>query len=129
VKRENTRKTLTLYALGRLAFGVAALAAPAGIGRAFAGAGGAEPDAQAFLRGMGGREIGLALGLLGALRADRPVRPWLIAGVLADSSDLAGIAGAWQHLPPAKRWLGVGTAGAAAAMGAALVARPARPAS
>jgi hypothetical protein len=115
--------TLTVYAVGRMAFGVAALAAPAGIGRALAGAGGAEPDAQAFLRGMGGREIGLALGLLAALRADGPVRPWLIAGVLADSSDLAGIAGTWQHLPPAKRWLGVGTAGAAAAMGAALLTR------
>jgi len=120
-----TAKNLTFYAVGRLAFGVAALGAPALVGRAFAGAGGAEPDAQAFLRGVGGREIGLALGLLAALRADGPVRPWLIAGVLADSSDLAGIAGTWQHLPPAKRWLGVGTAGAAAAMGAALLARPA----
>ena len=122
-------KPLTLYVIGRLAFGVATLAAPATAGRTLAGAGGEAPDAQAFLRGMGGREIGLALGLLAALRANRPAQPWLVAGVLADSSDLAGIAGAWQHLPPAKRWLGVGTAGAAAAMGAALVARPARPVS
>src|ERR1700757_87777 len=119
----NTVNTLTLYALGRMAFGVAALAAPARVGQAFAGAGGAEPDAQSFLRGMGGREIGLALGLLAAFRAGGPARPWLIAGVLADSSDLAGIAATWQHLPPAKRWLGLGTAGAAAAMGATLLAR------
>jgi len=119
----NTMNTVTLYAAGRMAFGVAALAAPSFVGRAFAGAGGAEPDAQAFLRGMGGREIGLALGLLAALRANGPVRPWLIAGVLADSSDVAGIAATWQHLPPDKRWLGLGTAGAAAAMGATLLAR------
>jgi hypothetical protein len=41
--------------------------------------------------------------------------------VLADSGDLAGIAGAWPHMPPAKRWLGLGTAGTAAAIGAALL--------
>jgi hypothetical protein len=119
----DTVNTVTLYALGRMVFGVAALVAPARVGRAFAGAGGAEPDAQSFLRGMGGREIGLGLGLLAALRADGPVRPWLIAGVLADTSDLAGIAATWQHLPPAKRWAGLGAAGGAAAMGATLLAR------
>ena len=121
-------KPLTLYAVGRLVFGVAALAAPATSGMALAGAGGAEPDAQAFLRGMGGREIGLGLGLLGAIRTGGHVRPWLVAGVLADSSDVAGIAGAWQHLPPAKRWLGLATAGSAAAMGAALLATTRGPA-
>jgi hypothetical protein len=99
----NVMNTLTLYAVGRMAFG-------------------AEPDAQSFLRGMGGREIGLGLGLVAALRADGLVRPWLIAGVLADSSDVAGIAATWRHLPPDKRWMGLGTAGAVAAMGAALLA-------
>jgi hypothetical protein len=78
---------------------------------------------QAFLRGMGGREIGLGLGLLGAIRGNHPVAPWLVAGVLADCSDVAGIAGAWSHMPPAKRWLGVGMAGGTAAVGAALLAR------
>jgi hypothetical protein len=115
-------KPLTLYVIGRLAFGVATLAAPATAGRTLAGAGGEAPDAQAFLRGMGGREIGLALGFLGVIRAGGPVRPWLIAALLADSGDIVGIAGAWRHMPPAKRWLGLATAGAAAAVGAALLA-------
>ncbi len=119
-------RPLTAYAIGRLIFGVAALAAPAPAGRAIAGPGAAAPDAQAFLRGMGGREIGLAIGLLAMIRAGGPVRPWLIAGVLADSSDLVGIAGSWRHTPPAKRWLGVTTAGAAAAAGATLLAALAR---
>jgi hypothetical protein len=119
--REAKLKAMTIYAVGRMAFGVAALVAPAQIGRALAGAGGAEPDAQAFLRGIGGREIGLALGLFATLRADGPVRPWLIAGVLADSADIAGIAGTWRHLSPAKRRLGLATAGSAAAVGAALL--------
>jgi hypothetical protein len=115
-------KALGIYAIGRLLFGVGALAAPALSGRTLAGPGGELPDAQAFLRGMGGREIGLGLGLLAAIRAGAPVRPWIIAGVLADASDLAGIAGAWTHLPEAKRWLGLATAGAAAGTGAILLA-------
>jgi hypothetical protein len=84
------------------------------------------PDAQAVLRGMGGREIGLGLGLLAMIRANGPIRPWIIAGLLADSSDITGIAGAWRHMPTAKRWLGLGMASAAAAVGATLLATPPR---
>lgn len=113
---------VTVYAIGRLVFGTAALSAPSAVGRALAGDGGAAPDAQAFLRGMGGREIGLGLGLLAMIRAEGPTRPWIIAGVLADSGDITGIAGAWRHMPPAKRWLGLGMAGAAASAGATLLA-------
>jgi hypothetical protein len=115
-------RAVMLYGLGRVAFGVAALAAPALAGRSLAGEGGAAPDAQAFLRGMGGREIGIGLGLFTAIRAGRPVRPWLIAGVLADSSDIAGIGGAWPHMRPTKRWLGLSLAGRAAVIGATLLA-------
>jgi hypothetical protein len=110
-----------LYALVRIAFGAAALAAPATTGRSLAGEGGAAPDAQAFLRGMGGREIGIGLGLLTAIRSGQRVQPWLIAGLLADSSDVSGIAGAWPHMPSTKRWLGLSMAGGAAVAGATLL--------
>jgi hypothetical protein len=115
-------KPLTLYAIARIVFGVASLAAPEVTGRTLAGPSGALPDAQAFLRGMGGREIGFGLCLLAAIRGGGPLRKWVVAGVLADVSDLAGIAGAWQHMPRAKRWLGLGTAGGAAAAGVAVLA-------
>jgi hypothetical protein len=115
-------KPLTLYATGRILFGVAALVAPGTAGRILAGDGGAAPDARAFLRGMGGREIGLGLGLLAMIRANGPVRPWLVAALLADSSDIAGIAGAWRHMAPSKRLLGLATAGGAAAIGAVVLA-------
>jgi hypothetical protein len=115
-------KPLTLYAIGRIGFGIASLAAPAVAGRTLAGPGGALPDAQAFLRGMGGREIGLGFGMLAAIRAGGNVRPWVIAGLMADGSDLIGIAGAWRHMPPTKRWLSLGTAGAAAAAGVGVLA-------
>lgn len=115
-------RTVMLYALVRIAFGLAVLVVPALAGRLLAGEGGALPDAQAFLRGMGGRETGIGLGLVSAIRADKPVHPWLIAGVLADSSDIVGIGGAWSHMPRTKRWLGLSLAGGAAAMGATLLA-------
>jgi hypothetical protein len=116
------KNSLGLYAIGRIGFGIASLVAPAVTGRMLAGPGAALPDAKAFLRGMGGREIGLGLGLLAAIRADGPTRRWVMAGLLADAGDLAGIAGAWSDMPPAKRWLGLGTAGAAAAAGAGVLA-------
>ena len=115
-------KSLTLYSIGRIGFGITSLLAPAVTGRTLAGPGAALPDAKAFLRGMGGREIGLGLGLLAAIRTDGPARRWVIAALLADAGDLAGIAGAWNHMPPAKRWVGLGTAGAAAAAGVGVLA-------
>jgi hypothetical protein len=115
-------KPLTLYAIGRILFGVAALFEPRAVGQVLAGDGGAAPDAQAFLRGMGGREIGLGIGLLATRRANRPVEPWLVAALLADGSDIAGIAGAWRHMTPSKRLLGLLTAGGAAAVGAVVFA-------
>jgi hypothetical protein len=119
-------KPLTLYAIGRIAFGIASLAAPAVAGRTLAGPGGALPDAQAFLSGMGGREVGLGIGLLAASRTGAPVSALVAAGLLADCSDLAGIARAWPHMPARKRLLGVATAGSAAAASAGLLARSTR---
>jgi hypothetical protein len=112
-------KPLMLLAAARIAFGAVTMAAPRAAGRALAGAGGAEPDAQAFLRGMGGREIGLGLGLFAAARDHATVKSWLVAILLADSSDIAGIAGAWRHMPPSKRLLGLAMAGGAAIVDAA----------
>jgi hypothetical protein len=74
-------KLLRLYAIGRIAFGVASLATPGMTGRTLVGPGGALPDAQAFLRGMGGREIGLGLCLLAATRTGGPVRRWVAAAI------------------------------------------------
>ncbi|HEY3021267.1 MAG TPA: hypothetical protein VGJ32_13810 [Solirubrobacteraceae bacterium] len=116
-------RLLTAYALGRAGFGAALLAAPRAAGHVLSGAGGATPDAQAFVRGMGGREVGIGAGLLAATRAGASARPWLVAGVLSDAGDLLGIAGAWRDLPPEKRVPGAALAAAAAATGLVLLAR------
>jgi hypothetical protein len=115
-------RLVTTYAVGRLAFGAAALLDPATTGRMLAGDGGATPDAQAFLRGMGGREIGIGLGLLREIRNGGSVRSWLIAGVLSDSGDITGITRAWHEMAPGKRSAGLAMAAAAAALGLGLLA-------
>ena len=111
-------RLVTLYAIGRGLFGAAALLAPGPVGKFLAGDGAAAPDAKAFLRGMGGREIGLAVGLLAAARTGTMAVPWITAGLLADSGDLTGIAGVWAHMTPSKRRIGLATAGGAALAGA-----------
>ena len=111
------------YAVSRAAFGVAVLAAPRALGQMLSGRGGTTPDAQAFLRGMGGREVGLGLGLLAAVRGGASARPWLAAGVLSDLGDVLGITGAWGGLPADKRVPGVAFAGLAAAAGLVLLPR------
>src|SRR4051794_27861854 len=115
-------RAITGYALGRLVFGAAALAAPAATGRMLAGEGAATPDAQTLIRGMGGREVGLGLGLLLADRAGASHTPWLVAGVLADGGDVAGMTGAWRDIEPGKREPGVAFAAAAALTGLVLLA-------
>src|SRR3954454_3555931 len=102
------------YALRRLAFGGAALAAPELTGRLLAGEGGATPDAAAFLRGIGGRELGIGLGLLKTAHDGGHVAPWLVAGVLSDAGDVAGIAAGWSGMAPDKRVPGIAFASAAA---------------
>ncbi len=102
-------RAVVLYGIARVVFGIAALVAPATAGRLIAGEGGATPGAQAYLRGMGGREVGVGLGVLSAIRGGGRIHTWLIAGVLSDCGDIAGITGAWSDVPPAKRWLGLAT--------------------
>jgi len=57
---------VSLYAAGCAAFGAIARFAPEATGRSLADDGGAAPDGQAFLRRMGGRDIGIGAGLLTA---------------------------------------------------------------
>src|SRR4051794_18952589 len=110
-------RLLTAYGLGRAGFGAALLAPPRTVGTMLSGDGGATPDAQAFLRGMGGREVGLVVGLLAAMHAGASGRAWLVAGVLSDTGDMLGIAGSWRELPAGKRGPGAVLAGLTAGTG------------
>lgn len=79
-------------------------------------------DLGAIVRGMGGRDLALGLGLLTALENGGRARGWLEAGALADASDAVGTLLAWGSLPRWRRILIFGTATGAAWMGLQLAA-------
>ena len=88
-----------LYALGRVGFGVAALAAPAALGRPWMGAVADKPGGQVAIRALGVRD--LVLGAIAAHVLDRgPVAARAAqACAVADAIDLAATLGARRSLP------------------------------
>ena len=76
-------------ALGRVAIGVSALAAPTLLARPWIGDGAARQDARLLARTMGGRDVALGLGALRALSRDRTdeARIWVGLGGMADAVD------------------------------------------
>ncbi|MCV7358114.1 hypothetical protein [Mycolicibacterium fluoranthenivorans] len=113
---------VTVYACARIGFGMAALVAPAIVGKSMTGLGGATPAAGVFVRGMGAREVGIGLSVLGAERNRSSIRPNLLAGLITDGGDVAAIIIAWRQLPPVERALGLALAVGAGTVGAALLA-------
>lgn len=110
-------------AAGRLGIGVGALADPslplrwwvadADVGRT---------GTWVLARGLGGRDAALALGLVWTLVHGGDVRPWAVAGVLADGGDVLATGLAWRDLPPwRRRFVGTLAAGAAVAGVASVV--------
>jgi hypothetical protein len=82
------RAAARVLTLGRVAFGVALLAAPSRFGPGWIGEVADRPAAQVPLASVGARDIGIGLGGAWALSNDT-ARPWLLAGALADAADLA----------------------------------------
>ena len=110
------------YAIGRLAFGAGALIAPKPSARLLLGPAGEEPAPRTLMANFGTRDVLLGAGLLHALRDRGPTRPWVVAGFAADVLDTVVQLREWQDLPAGRRAAGVGSAVAAAAVGAGLLA-------
>jgi hypothetical protein len=107
-------------AAGRMAFGVALIAAPRTVGTSWLGPAGEHPATQAALRGLGIRDIGLAAGAAWAAAGGGAVRPWLIATVAGDLTDVGATLAAGDAVPRRGRAGTVALAGASALAGAAL---------
>jgi hypothetical protein len=86
-------------AAGRAVLGGALTVAPGLAARGWLGADASRPATQVAVTAMGARDLGIALGVAGALRTGRGVRPWLLAGVLADAADLVATVRAREALP------------------------------
>jgi hypothetical protein len=124
MEKDRARQLAEAVALGRIAIGIVALAAPTvplrpWVGRDFAW----QPRAKLLARSLGARDLALGIGLLLALRHDTPARGWVEGAGLADAGDTLATLLAFGKLPKSGRWLVLASAG-----GAAAIARVAAPA-
>ncbi len=119
--RVDVDATVKAVAYGRIALGLGYTLTPALALRLWPGRPPATEADGAMLRMMarstGGRDIGLGVGALFALKHRSPVRGWLEAAMLADVADAIAIAIAFRHLPRTKALLMLGAALGTAAAG------------
>jgi hypothetical protein len=99
-----TRRTLsTLVAAGRISFGAMLLADPGRLVSSWIGREGRLAGPQALGRAVGARDLVLGAG---AIAADEDTLvPWLIAALLADSTDLLATLAAGRGIPLRSRVL------------------------
>jgi hypothetical protein len=89
-----------LISLGRLLFGVAFIAEPRLMERAWIGKQARLPGAQLLTRAVGARDLALGLGGLQALtRNDGSARPWLTAAAVCDAVDFGATWTAGRGIP------------------------------
>jgi hypothetical protein len=86
-KAVDYRQLARAVAAGRLAVGVAMLAAPRTMARNWAGPGAADRSVSLLTRALGAREIALGAGVIVALDRGEPARRWVLAGVASDVVD------------------------------------------
>src|SRR5918996_3914517 len=86
--------------LGRLVFGVAFIADPKLMERAWIGKQARLPGAQVLARAVGARDLALGLGGLQAVaRGDGSAQPWLAAAALCDAVDFGATKAAGRRIP------------------------------
>lgn len=104
--------------IGRAVLGAALVAAPTLVARTWVGDDGAGPAAKVIGRALGIRDVALGAGLVQALGAGSPARPWIAAAAVADAIDAGATLLNWRDLPPVGRALVLGlAAGSAVQMG------------
>jgi hypothetical protein len=89
-----------LISFGRFLFGVAFIAQPTIMDRAWIGKQARVPGAQVLARAVGARDLVLGLGGLQAVnRNDGSARPWLAAASICDAVDFGATWAAGRRIP------------------------------
>lgn len=109
-----------MLGLMRAAIGAACLLFPRRLARLWMGD--ATASTAMAMRGLGGRDLALGLGLLRALEDEGHVARWLEAGAVADASDTLSAVTA-SEMPSTRRLLSLLVAGGATGLGLYLAAR------
>ena len=116
-------KLAGLISFGRLLFGVAFIAQPKLMERAWIGKQARLPGAQVLARAVGARDLALGLGgLQAAGRDDGSARPWLAAAAICDAVDFGATAAAGRGIPRDARNGVLGVAGVFAVLSALVAA-------
>jgi hypothetical protein len=105
-----------------MAYGFALAIAPASTGNKWIGRDGERPATGVALRALGAREIALHAGAAAAALRDEPVRPWFIASIGGDCTDVAATFGARRHVPEGVPLKTLAVAGGSALLSAAVLA-------
>jgi hypothetical protein len=101
-----------LISIARVAFGVAFIAKPMLMDRAWIGKQARVPGAQLLARAVGARDLVVGLGGLQAVaRDDGSARPWLAAGAICDAVDFGATWAAGRTIPRQARRGVLGVAG------------------
>jgi hypothetical protein len=97
-----TRTNIAIFAnFGlRAAYGAAMLAAPGRIGTPWLGRPSPSAPSDVPLRGVGGREVALHLAGGAAILRGARARPWLLASLGGDLTDIASTVAQRRQLPP-----------------------------
>jgi hypothetical protein len=93
------RALLTQLSAGRIALGAVLLARPEMATGRWVGRDGERPGGRVLARGLGARDAALGAGTLAALRGGGPIVPWVLGGLLADTTDLLATHAARERLP------------------------------
>jgi hypothetical protein len=117
---------LRLAAIGvlglRVAYGAGLVVAPTRLARRWLGPAAASAPTQVPLRGLGTREIVLHAGALAAALNDSPLRPWLLASVAGDLTDVFATVNGRRELPDGSATATVLVGGGSAVISAVLAA-------
>ena len=106
----------------RIAYGAGLALTPGAVGSKWIGRDGRRPATGVALRALGAREVALHAGAVAAALRGDPVRPWFLASMLGDFTDVLATAGAAANVPddaPAKTFA---VAGGSALLSGALLA-------
>jgi hypothetical protein len=120
----NARALVKQLSVARLVVGATFIAQPGRAAAGWIGADGQRPAVHVLARAFGARDALVGGGTLQALKSGDPdaLRPWLVAGIVADVTDLAATLLAGDSIPAGAR-LGISiVASSAVAVGAAALA-------
>src|SRR3954468_22680978 len=106
----------------RMAYGVALAVAPGAVGSKWIGGDARRRPTGVALRALGTRDAALQAGTLAAALRGEPVRPWLLAAIAGDATDMVATAGASGDVPDDAPRKPLAVAGGSAAVSGLLAA-------